>query len=84
MNIQTNIQTDSDHRSPPMQEALADFVTNLDADQIPTTVRVRALHHMLDATGIAMASTRYDFAHKTLAGLRGLAGHGDVPSSQRA
>ncbi|MEE9588529.1 MAG: MmgE/PrpD family protein, partial [Hyphomicrobiaceae bacterium] len=33
----------------------------------------------LDAAGIAQASTRYDFAHKTLAGLMGLAGKGDVP-----
>jgi 2-methylcitrate dehydratase PrpD len=34
---------------------------------------------MLDAAGIALASTRYDFAHKTLAGLQALGGAGDVP-----
>ncbi|MHA1569595.1 MAG: MmgE/PrpD family protein, partial [Alphaproteobacteria bacterium] len=42
-------------------------------------VRTRAAHHMLDAAGIAVASTRYDFAHKTLAGLQALGGAGEVP-----
>ncbi|MEL6374914.1 MAG: MmgE/PrpD family protein [Pseudomonadota bacterium] len=46
---------------------------------IPTEVRLRACHHMLDAAGIALASTRYDFAHKTLAGLRALGEGGSFP-----
>ncbi len=81
MNIQTRIEGGSTARYSdlPIREALAAFVTELDHDDIPATVRRRALHHMLDAAGIAMASTRYDFAHKTLAGLSGIAGRGDVP-----
>lgn len=81
MNIQTRIET-SDKQSgtpAPVHEALAEFVTNLRHEGIPSTVRRRALHHMLDAAGIAIASTRYDFAHKTLAGIKAIAGQGDVP-----
>ena len=81
MNVQTKIKTgeSTKYADMPIQEALADFVTNLDHGDIPGTVRTRALHHMLDAAGIAMASTRYEFAHKTLSGLKGIAGKGDVP-----
>jgi 2-methylcitrate dehydratase PrpD len=81
MNVQSRIQSGAGDRyaDMPIQEALAAFVTDLAHEDIPATVRRRALHHMLDAAGIAMASTRYDFAHKTLAGLKGIAGVGDVP-----
>lgn len=79
MNIQTRITNDSLVTSGPIQNVLAEFAANLKHDEIPDMVRVRAMHHMLDAAGIAQASTRYDFAHKTLAGLRALAGEGDVP-----
>ena len=81
MNIQTKISASGDTSTSgaPIHQMLADFVTNLNHEDIPATVRTRALHHMLDAAGIAMASTRYDFAHKTLAGLKGIAGRGDVP-----
>ncbi|HYG91278.1 MAG TPA: MmgE/PrpD family protein [Azospirillum sp.] len=60
-------------------ETLAAFVTDTPDHAIPEAVRTRAPHHMLDAIGIALASTRYDFAHKTLTALRGLAGDGPVP-----
>lgn len=79
MNIQTRITNDSLVASGPIQNVLAEFAANLKHEEIPDVVRVRAMHHMLDAAGIAQASTRYDFAHKTLAGLRALAGEGDVP-----
>lgn len=81
MNIQTRIAASDSTTttSAPMQEALAQFVTELRHDNVPSTVRKRALHHMLDAAGIAMASTRYDFAHKTLAGIKAIAGEGSVP-----
>lgn len=65
--------------SPSIAEALSRFVADTPDDAIPETVRTRAPHHMLDAVGIALASTRYDFAHKTLTALRGLAGEGPVP-----
>lgn len=78
MNIQTKIATDTSSTAP-IREVLADFAANLDHEDVPSNVRIRAHHHMLDAIGIAMASTRYDFAHKTLVGLRAVAGDGDVP-----
>ena len=59
-------------------ERLADFAANLRDDDIPAQQRSRAPHHMLDAAGIALASTRYDFAHKTLAGIKALGGVGEV------
>ena len=79
MNIQTKINARRATSGGPIQEVLASFAATLKHDEIPATVRVRAMHHMLDAAGIALASTRYDFAHKTLAGLRALGGDGDVP-----
>jgi 2-methylcitrate dehydratase PrpD len=60
-------------------EALAEFMSRTTAGDIPAEVRIRAQHHMLDAVGIALASTRFDFAHKTLTAVRGLAGTGAVP-----
>ena len=57
---------------------LADFAATLAHEDIPADRRLRAAHHMLDSAGIALASTRYDFAHKTLAGLKALGGSGEV------
>ncbi|MGE0205358.1 MAG: MmgE/PrpD family protein [Hyphomicrobiaceae bacterium] len=58
---------------------LAAFACRTRHDAIPEPVRRRALHHMLDAAGIAVASTRYDFAHRMLTAVRGLGGAGSVP-----
>lgn len=58
--------------------ALAHFAAELSYEGIPERVRTRAKHLMLDATGIALASTRWDFAHKTLTAVQGLAGSGDI------
>lgn len=59
---------------------LADFATGFTLDAVPQEVRTRAAHLMLDALGIALASTQWDFSRQTLAGLRELAGEGgDVP-----
>ena len=55
---------------------LADFAHDLRYEDIPATVLERARHLMLDATGIALASTRWDFAHKSLTAIGGLAGVG--------
>lgn len=47
---------------------------------IPEEVRTRGMHLMLDAVGIAFASTTYDFSRVTLNALRELsAGAADVP-----
>ena len=59
--------------------ALAAFTAGLTLEQIPADVQARAAHHILDAIGIAHASSRYDFAHRTLTALRGLGGDGAVP-----
>lgn len=64
----------------PIQETLAAFVAETDPDQIPEQVRQRAVHHMLDAVGIALASSREDFALRVLTALRGLGETGQVPA----
>ncbi|MEM1299901.1 MAG: MmgE/PrpD family protein [Pseudomonadota bacterium] len=75
MNMQSEIIVDD----TPIARRLAEFTTDLAHDAIPAEVRTRALHHMLDAAGIAVASTRYPFAHPVLAGLQALGDTGDVP-----
>jgi 2-methylcitrate dehydratase PrpD len=55
---------------------LSQFVAQYDAGQIPIAVRERSKHLILDAVGIALASTYYDFAHRTLSGLTAIAGSG--------
>lgn len=56
---------------------LAEFAAELDYEAIPAEVRERAKYLILDAVGIAHASTRYDFAHRTLSAVSEL-GRGDA------
>jgi len=79
MNKQTDILGQTATAEAPISERLAAFAVSVNHDAVPADVRTRAAHHMLDAAGIALASTRYDFAHKTLAGLQALGSAGDVP-----
>ncbi|MFL6972091.1 MAG: MmgE/PrpD family protein [Xanthobacteraceae bacterium] len=65
--------------APLIAKVLADFAHDLTSEAIPETVRERAKHLILDSTGIAFASGRYEFAHKSLTALAGLSGGGDVP-----
>jgi 2-methylcitrate dehydratase PrpD len=58
---------------------LPEFATTLQIEDVPEAIRLRAAHHILDAVGIAFVSSRYDFAHRTLTAIRGLAGAGAVP-----
>lgn len=51
-------------------QTLAAFTADLTTQEIPQEVRQRARHLILDAVGIALASTQYEFAHRTLSGLR--------------
>ena len=67
MNVQTDIRADL-----PLTEQLAAFATGLQHAEIPEKVRTRAVHHMLDAAGIALASTKYPFAEPVLRGLKSL------------
>ncbi|KCB26484.1 MmgE/PrpD family protein [Bordetella hinzii 5132] len=64
------------NRTPLISTQLARHAVHSDIDAIPPAVRQRATHLMLDALGIALASTQWDFARQTLAGLRELAGPG--------
>lgn len=71
--------------SPPAPQAtisdrLADFVAGLHPEQIPPAVLERARYLILDAVGIAHASTHYDFAHRSLSALTELSGgDGNTP-----
>jgi len=58
---------------------LGAFAAGLDYTAIPEPVRTRAKELILDAVGIALASTRYPFARKAVDGLRALdAGYSEV------
>ena len=59
-----------------ISETLAGFAAELRYEDIPAEVRERARYLILDAVGIAFASTRWDFADKTLSALHGLGGSG--------
>jgi len=54
---------------PTISETLAQFVHQLRFEDIPEAVRERVKDLMLDAVGIAFASTTFEFADKALAGL---------------
>jgi 2-methylcitrate dehydratase PrpD len=54
-------------------QAYGAFAEGLRYEAVPESTRERAKLLMLDAIGIAFASTQYDFAHRTIAGLRALA-----------
>ena len=59
---------------------LAEFAASLRAADIPPEVRERARYLMLDAVGIAHASTHYDFAHRALSAVTDLSeGVGTTP-----
>lgn len=63
----------------PITAELARFAARTGHTDIPASIRQRALHHMLDAAGIAVAASRYDHAHRVLTAMRGLGGDGMVP-----
>ena len=67
--------------APPANIAatLAGFAARLTYDAIPEPVRQRAKHLILDATGIALASSRHEFARRALAGMQARRDQGEVP-----
>ena len=79
MNRETDILSQQAAAEAPIAVRFAAFAAGLEHDAIPPEIRTRAAHHMLDAAGIALASSRYDFAHKMLAGMQALGGSGEVP-----
>jgi len=62
-----------------ISETLGEFAAGLRDDAIPSEVRARARTLILDAVGIALASNHFDFADKTLHGLRALSTDGSAP-----
>lgn len=59
---------------------LARFAGELRAEEIPASVLERAKYLILDAVGIAWASTHFDFAHRTLSAVTEMSGGtGDTP-----
>jgi 2-methylcitrate dehydratase PrpD len=76
----TNADTNAPDGATTISSRLAAYAAGFSLEDVPQPVRARAAHLMLDAIGIALASTQWDFARHTLAGLRELAGPGgDVP-----
>lgn len=63
--------------TPTVSQQLSVFIEQFKAGTIPPAVRERAKLLILDAIGIAYASTHYPFAHQILAGIRSIAGTGD-------
>jgi 2-methylcitrate dehydratase PrpD len=66
----------SNDRAPTIADTLAGFAAVLRPNDIPEAVRERARHLILDAVGIAHASTHYDFAHRSLSAAQELSGGG--------
>ena len=66
----------SNDRMPTIADALGGFAASLRPDDIPEPVRERARHLILDAVGIAHASTHYEFAHRSLSAAQELSGGG--------
>lgn len=65
--------------SATIAEAYAAFAVHLDFEALPVSTRERAKLLILDAIGIAFASTQYDFAHRALSGLRALSDPAEGP-----
>ena len=63
-------------QSATVSQKLSHYVAAYRYEAIPPAVRERAKFLMLDAIGIAYASTHYSFAHHILSGIRSLAGSG--------
>jgi len=72
-------QTETASAVGTISQILANFADELTYDDIPADVRERAKYLILDAVGIAMASTRYPFADAILAGIQAVGEPGDLP-----
>jgi 2-methylcitrate dehydratase PrpD len=57
---------------PTISQTLAQFATGLAWEQIPAPVQQRAKLLLIDAVGVAFASTQFDFAQRALAALKHL------------
>jgi 2-methylcitrate dehydratase PrpD len=64
---------------PPITTRFAEFAAGLDPAHLPPEAVARAKLAILDTLGIALASTGYDFAHRTASGVAALGGPGESP-----
>lgn len=60
-----------------ISQQLSRFACDLRYDDIPQPVVARAKLLILDAVGVALACTQYEFAHRVFDGIRGMADSGD-------
>lgn len=74
MPIAHNLATES-----TIAESLARFAADLRLEDIPAPVVERAKLHMLDAIGVALASSAEDFAPRIVTALQGIGGSGAYP-----
>jgi len=65
--------------SAPISTRLANFAAELRIEQIPADVVEQSKRHMLDALGIAIAASGFDYAKRTAGAIHGLAGTGSHP-----
>lgn len=80
MSIHADTASEATAQSATIAATLAAFAEGLRPEAIPTSVVDRAKYLILDAVGIAHASTRYEFAHRSLSAVTELsAGTGDTP-----
>src|SRR5688572_15884261 len=68
----TTLAAEPGAKARTVSEAVAEYVANFRYEDIPEATRERAKLLALDAVGIALASTHYDFSHRILSGLRAL------------
>lgn len=61
-------------QSAGISSCLANFALRTGWSDIPEDIRRRAQHHILDATGIALAAGTFDFADRSLDGIQAMAG----------
>lgn len=59
--------------------AYANFASVTGLNSIPDDILHRARHHILDAVGVGILSTKYDFAHRSLTAIAGISSSGLVP-----
>ncbi|GAB2899566.1 MmgE/PrpD family protein [Paralcaligenes sp. KSB-10] len=80
MSIHADTVSEAVAQDATIAATLAAFAESLRPEAIPAAVIERAKYLILDAVGIAHASTRYEFAHRSLSAATELsAGMGDTP-----
>jgi 2-methylcitrate dehydratase PrpD len=75
---ETDVPEGSEGHGRPIAEIIADFAVRTRYEDLPSAVVERAKLLILDAIGIAFASTTFDFAYDALAALQTF-GPGDQP-----